>query len=56
MSRKLAVSLLLVMLGLATWDAVTGEYGQNEATIGATDDGEVRAKFDGVGAPPPDRP
>ncbi len=51
MSKKLALSLLLVMLGLATWDAVLEheEYAQT-----AEEDGQVRAMGeDGLPAPKP---
>lgn len=53
MSRKLALSLLLLMLGLASWDAVLDheEYPQG-ATVSGDADGEVRAKEDGTGKPP----
>jgi hypothetical protein len=51
MSRKLAVSLLLVMLGLATFDALDGVDWQGDGAI--AEEGQARAKFDGVAPPPP---
>jgi hypothetical protein len=52
MSRKLALSLLLIVLGLATFDALDGVDWREDAAI--AEEGQVQAKFDGVGAPPPD--
>ena len=49
MSRKLTISLLLAMLGLAGLDAFWGTQQADQAT---TD--EVRATHDGAGSYPPD--
>ena len=51
MSRKLAVSFLLVFLGLATWDVFLE---RNDSSTGSTFEGRVRTFDDGV--PPPPRP
>ena len=51
MSKKLALSLLLVMLGLATWDAVLEheEYAQN--VVSEDGEGQVRVMDDGTPRP-----
>ena len=49
MPKKLALSLLLMMLGLASWDAVLDhdEYPQT-----TEDEGQVRTMEDGTPRPP----
>lgn len=51
MSRKLALSLLLLMLGLASWDAVLDDP---QGTSVSEEDGQVRASslMDGTSLPP----
>jgi len=46
MSRKLALSLLLLMLGLASYDAVLDSQGTTQ------EDGQVRTMDDACGMPP----
>lgn len=48
MSRKLALSLLLLMLGLASWDAVLDDP---QGTSVSEEDGQVSASFLGDGTP-----
>jgi len=56
MSRKLALSLVLLMLGLASWDAVLDheEFPQG-ASVSEDENGQVRATFITDGTPIPPR-
>lgn len=51
MSRKLALALLLVMVGLASWDAVLDHEDYTQGTL-TEEDGQVRAAHDGTPLPP----
>lgn len=53
MSKKLALSLLLVMLGIATWDAVLDheDWTTNSSMVNGDDDGQVRISGDGTPLP-----
>ena len=51
MSRKLALALLLVMVGLASWDAVLDHEDYTQSTQ-IEEDGQVRAFSDGTPSPP----
>ena len=49
--RKLAVSLLLLMLGLASWDAVLDEANPQNTSV--SEEGNARAmSLDGTPLPP----
>lgn len=55
MSKKLALSVLLVMLGIATWDAVLDheDYAGSSVVVGGDEDGQLRAMGeDGIPVPP----
>ena len=51
MSSKLALSLLLLMLGLASWDAVLDHEDYTQSTP-TEEDGQVRTAGDGTPFPP----
>jgi hypothetical protein len=52
MSRKLAISLLFVLLGLATWDVLL-DHNDAGRVAAASEESQVRAFDDGL---PPPRP
>ena len=53
MSRKLALALLWIVLGVATWDAVLDHEDYTLGTsVSGEEDGQVHATEDGTGKPP----